>query len=498
MSGAPGRGKPPAKRAGARRPASGGKRPGSGRERTERQIAASERQAAAPRPPKPALPEGARNPRLSPRVSGAPRVTTLIVDELAHALGSVLKLDGPADALMSRYFRERPKLGSRDRSLIAEAIFHAVRRMATLAWMMQPAVPVRAPRLAALVTLARQHGRDALDERAVGRDATALKHALGVKLDRAPVSVQAELPAWLFDAIVAQYPDADALIEAMKVGAPLDLRVNSLKAKRDEVLEQLAAHGVPAEATRYSPDGVRLFSKPGLTSWPLYRDGAIEVQDEGSQLIARLAQPKRGEMVCDFCAGAGGKTLALGALMRSTGRLYAFDINERRLAGLGPRMRRAGLSNVHPQAIRSEHDARIKRLSGKLDRVVVDAPCSGSGTLRRNPDLRWRFDQPELERVNEIQHSVLAAAARLVKPGGRLVYATCSLLERENQAVIGAFLEAHPEFRVVPAAEVLKSQGIEVEHLARFAPYFVMVPHLHGTDGFFGAVLERVRGPGRP
>jgi 16S rRNA (cytosine967-C5)-methyltransferase len=161
-------------------------------------------------------------------------------------------------------------------------------------------------------------------------------------------------------------------------------------------------------------------------------------------------------------------------------------------------MRRAGLSNVHPQAIRDEHDLRIKRLAGKFDRVVVDAPCSGSGTLRRNPDLRWRFDQPELERVNQIQRSVLASAARLVKPGGRLVYATCSLLERENQAVIGEFLEAHPDFRVVPAAEVLKAQGIVVEHLERFAPYFVMLPHLHGTDGFFGAVLERVRGPGLP
>ena len=498
MSGAGSRGKPPGRSASARRPSSPGKRPGSGRQLTERQIAAAKRQASAPRPPRPALPEGARGPRLAPRTSGAPRITALVVDELAYALASVLRLDGPADALMSRFFRERPKLGARDRSLIAEAIFHAVRRMATLGWIMQPAVPVRAPRLAALVTLARQHGIDALEERAVGRDAPALKHALAVKLERAPVSVQAELPAWLFDAIAGQYPDAQALIESMKVGAPLDLRVNTLKAKRDEVLAQLAAHGVAAEATRYSPEGVRLFTKPGLTSWPLYREGAIEVQDEGSQLIARLAQPKRGEMVCDFCAGAGGKTLALGALMRSTGRLYAFDINAKRLAGLAPRMRRAGLSNVHPQAIRDEHDTRIKRLAGKFDRVVVDAPCSGSGTLRRNPDLRWRFDQPELERVNEIQRSVLASASRLVKPGGRLVYATCSLLERENQAVIGEFLESHPEFRVVPAAEVLKAQGIVVEHLERFAPYFVMLPHLHGTDGFFGAVLERVRGPTLP
>jgi 16S rRNA (cytosine967-C5)-methyltransferase len=196
-------------------------------------------------------------------------------------------------------------------------------------------------------------------------------------------------------------------------------------------------------------------------------------------------------MVVDFCAGAGGKTLALGALMRSSGRLYAFDINQRRLEGLGPRLKRSGLSNVHPVAIRSETDARVRRLAGKCDRVLVDAPCSGCGTLRRNADLKWRFDERELARVNGVQHDVLAAAARLVKRGGRLVYATCSLLALENEQVIAAFLAAHPEFHTVPAAEILAAQGVVVPHAARFAPYFVMLPHLHGTDGFFAAVLER-------
>jgi 16S rRNA (cytosine967-C5)-methyltransferase len=215
------------------------------------------------------------------------------------------------------------------------------------------------------------------------------------------------------------------------------------------------------------------------------------VQDEGSQLIARLVQPRRGQMVVDFCAGAGGKTLALGALMRSSGRLYAFDVNARRLAGLGPRLRRSGLTNVHPVAIRSESDPRVKRLSGKCDRVLVDAPCSGSGTVRRNPDLKWRFDQPELERVGQIQRALLPAAARLVKPGGRLVYSTCSLLARENQDVVAGFLDAHPGLRIVPAASVFAAQSIVIDESDRFAPYFVMLPHLHGTDGFFGAVLER-------
>ena len=316
--------------------------------------------------------------------------------------------------------------------------------------------------------------------------------SLAVDLKSAPASVRAELPHWLYAEIERQYEDAAALVDAMKDSAPLDLRVNSIKAGRDEVLDELTAHHVTIEPTRYSPDGLRLHDKPGLMHWPAYREGRIEVQDEGSQLIARLVQPKRGEMVVDFCAGAGGKTLALGALMRSSGRLYALDINERRLTEMGPRLKRSGLSNVHPVAIRNESDIRVKRLNGKCDRVLVDAPCSGSGTLRRNPDLKWRFSEAELARVNEVQHSVLNAAARLLKPGGRLVYATCSLLERENQKVIEAFLASHPDFQTIPAATILRGQKIGVDHMARFAPYFVMLPHLHATDGFFGAVLERM------
>jgi 16S rRNA (cytosine967-C5)-methyltransferase len=446
------------------------------------------------RPYEPAKARGPRDPEAArPATSAAQaRITSRVVDGVAEALRTILRFDGPADALLSRFFRHHPALGSRDRGLIAETVFHALRRYATLAWLLQPAQPMRAPRLAALVTLARQHGIDALDPQALRGDANAVRHALTIDLATAPVSVQAELPHWLYLAIAAQYADAAPLIDAMKDGAPLDLRVNTLKADRSEVRDELARHHVLAQSTPYSPDGLRLVDKPGLMSWPAYREGRIEVQDEGSQLIARLVQPRRGEMVIDFCAGAGGKTLALGALMRSSGRLYAFDINAKRLAGLGPRLKRSGLSNVHPVAIRSENDVRVKRLHGKADRVLVDAPCSGSGTLRRNPDLKWRFDEAELARVNGVQHAVLAAAARLVKRGGRMVYATCSLLARENQDVVSAFLTSHADFQAVPAAAVLRAQGIEVEALERHAPYFVMLPHLHGTDGFFAAVLERV------
>ena len=431
--------------------------------------------------------------RMAPLEPGRVRITNLIVDELTRALGVILKLDGPADVLMKLFFRSNPKLGMRDRGLIAEGIYYALRHYASLRFAMRPVHPDRAPRLAALATLARQHGLDAISPSAIGPEAGPLENVLKVNLEKAPAHVRAELPQWLYDLIEAQYEDAAELYPSMQEGAPLDLRVNLLKASRDEVLEELRANGVEAYATPFSPDGLRLPTKPGLTQWAVYKDGKVDVQDEGSQLIARLLTPRRREMVCDFCAGAGGKTLALGALMRSTGSLYAFDVNEKRLAGLTPRMRRAGLSNVHPIAIRGEDDQRVRRLNGKFDRVLIDAPCTGTGTFRRNPDLKWRLSPSELKRINAIQKSVLEHASRLVKAGGRLVYATCSVLKRENQDVVEAFLAAHPEWRLVPAKEVFAQQGIVFPEAQweRFGSYFQMLPHVNNTDGFFAAVLER-------
>ena len=473
-------------RAKARKPV---KRPGGG-DGSQRRSSSASRSRSSSESSRPRPRRSLRSDEtFYPGSSG--RITSLVVDSLAAALAVILKFDGPSDVLLSRFFRLNPSLGQRDRGLIAEAVFSALRRYATLSWLMQPAHPSRAARLAALVTLAREHGADAMDERALRGDASAVTRALATDLAPAPPDVRAELPAWLYAEIERQYQDAAPLIDALKESAPLDLRVNLIKADRPDVLEELSAHQVGAVATRYSPEAIRLSSKPALAQWPAYREGRIEVQDEGSQLIARLLQPRRGEMVVDFCAGAGGKTLAIGALMRSTGRLYAFDINEKRLAGLGPRLKRSGLSNVHPVVIRNESDIRVKRLNGKCDRVLVDAPCSGSGTLRRNPDLKWRFNEAELQRVNEVQHSVLRAAARLLKPGGRLVYATCSLLQQENQDVVNAFLAEHPDYELVAAATILRPQSIDVDHAGRFAPYFVMLPHLHGTDGFFAAALER-------
>jgi 16S rRNA (cytosine967-C5)-methyltransferase len=217
----------------------------------------------------------------------------------------------------------------------------------------------------------------------------------------------------------------------------------------------------------------------------------VEVQDEGSQLIGLLVAPRRRELVVDFCAGAGGKSLLLGALMNSQGRLYAFDVSPARLARLKQRLKRSGLSNIHPHLLANEHDIKVKRLAGKIDRVLVDAPCSGFGTLRRNPDLKWRQSPQSVAEMHLKQGSILQAAAALVKPGGRLVYATCSLLREENEDIVDAFMAAHPEFTGAHCGEILRQQGVRLDVDERLRLW----PHRHGTDGFFGAVLERVQAP---
>jgi 16S rRNA (cytosine967-C5)-methyltransferase len=269
--------------------------------------------------------------------------------------------------------------------------------------------------------------------------------------------------------------------------APLDLRVNTMKMKRDEAICRLDEAGIKAVPTPYSPYGIRVEGKPALNKLDLFRDGAIEVQDEGSQLIGLLLGAKRGEMIADFCAGAGGKTLLIGAQMASSGRLYAFDISEKRLHNLKPRLARSGLSNVHPQLIASENDSRIKRLAGKLDRVLVDAPCSGLGTLRRNPDLKFRQTPESVAALNLQQLAILTSASRLLKQGGRLVYATCSVLPQENQQIVDAFLTEHPQFHQVSVHDVLSEQKIPLSMEGALA----VDPSEHNMDGFYAAILER-------
>ncbi|MBO7781259.1 RsmB/NOP family class I SAM-dependent RNA methyltransferase [Burkholderia pseudomallei] len=411
-----------------------------------------------------------------------------LIGQTEALLAEVLKFAGPADVTTSRFFRAHPKLGHAERGVIAEAVFAVLRRRMEYAHLAESGTGAPARRLA-LLGLMQTVGRSALKPFVSDAEWAWLDHVAKIDPASLPLRVRTNLPDWIHQAL-AERLGADELAQfaaAVNYPAPLDLRANALKATRDQVIDSLRAAGIDAGATPFAPFGVRVVGKPALTKLKLFEEGLIEVQDEGSQLLCSLVAPRRGEMIVDFCAGAGGKTLALGAMMRSTGRLYAFDVSEKRLAKLKPRLARSGLSNVNPVLIDSEHDAKIKRLAGKIDRVLVDAPCSGLGTLRRNPDLKWRQSRETVDELAPKQASILASAARLVKKGGRLVYAACSVLEAENEAIVSAFLAAHPAFELVPASRVLAEQRIALDT----GDYLSLWPHRHATDGFFAAVLER-------
>jgi 16S rRNA (cytosine967-C5)-methyltransferase len=402
----------------------------------------------------------------------------------------VFQFAWPADVVVSRYFKRFPALGHRDRGVVAEAVYAVLRQRLEFSSLAQSA-PGPIDRRLALLGLAFVAGIPAVAERVGDAESQWLQRLQHVDRTALPYDVRCNLPEWLMDRLKRRFSDAEveALAAALNTAAPLDLRVNSQKLTRDETIEILRLSGIAGEATRYSPDGIRIKEKPALNVLPIFKDGSIEVQDEGSQLLAQLVAPKRGELVIDFCAGAGGKTLALGALMRSTGRLYALDVSARRLSHFKPRLARSGLSNVHPMVIDSERDARLKRFVGKADRVLIDAPCSGLGTLRRNPDLKWRQNEASIAELALRQGDILESAARLVAPGGRLVYATCSLLDEENQAVVAKFLAAHPEFETLDAGEILASRGIAGLPGATLELW----PHRHNTDGFFAVAMMRTK-----
>jgi 16S rRNA (cytosine967-C5)-methyltransferase len=397
----------------------------------------------------------------------------------------VLPFSSPADAQLKAYFRDHPKLGINDRAFVAEAVYTVLRRLRSLKYF----TASDDSRLLVLAALVKYLGCAEADRFATAAEARCLAKVKAVDLHALPLAIRAEIPDWTLQKLSKIFAGKE-LIEAsnaLNSPAPLDLRVNSLLADRDEVLAVLHKDGIAAQPTPFSPFGIRLSEHPAINRHPLFLGGKIEVQEEASQLATLLVAPRATEMVVDFCAGAGGKTLFLGALMRSRGRLYAFDVSQRRLSELSPRLKRSGLSNVHAQVISPGSDTRLKRLAGKIDRVLVDAPCTGLGTLRRNPDLKWRQSPQSVSELVRKQAAILETASHLVKIGGRLVYATCSILPEENDAIVEAFLAAHPEFSLLDCSEILAARGIALD-TGRMLRLF---PHIYGTDGFFAAVLER-------
>ena len=420
-----------------------------------------------------------------------------LLDACTEIVRLSLQLDHPADATVSRYFREHRSLGPRERATLAETVYTVLRNKLLFEHMARSGSGPRERRLAILGF----HGpRDFLKSALNDQEKNWLDQCDAVRPDDLMEHHRHNLPDWLVGPLKEQLGDGFwPMVTSLNQAAPLDLRVNAFTDKRADVQKELSLAGIRSTPTPYSPWGLRIEGKPALTRLDAFARGAIEVQDEGSQLLALLLEAGRGEMVVDFCAGAGGKTLAIGAAMRSTGRLYAFDTSAHRLDALKPRLARSKLSNVHPAAIAHERDERVKRLAGKIDRVLVDAPCSGLGTLRRNPDLKWRQSPKAIEEMTVKQAAILQSASRLLKPGGRLVYATCSVLPQENEAIAQAFAAANPEFVPLQARDILAHA--KVEHAADLCTgpltggeYLRLWPHRHGTDGFFAAAWQRKGG----
>jgi 16S rRNA (cytosine967-C5)-methyltransferase len=414
-----------------------------------------------------------------------------LLDACAELVKLTLRFEHPADSVVSRYFREHRSLGPRERATLAETVYTVVRKKLQFDHFAPSGSGPKERRLAILGF----HGpRDFLKSALTEQEKNWLDQCDAINPADLLERHRHNLPEWLVQPLKEQLGDEFwPLVDSLNQPAPLDLRVNALTDKRADVQRELELAGIACSPTPWSPWGLRLQDKPALTKLDAFARGAIEVQDEGSQLLALLLDAKRGEMVVDFCAGAGGKTLAIGATMRNTGRLYAFDTSAHRLDALKPRLARSGLSNVHPAAIAHERDDRIKRLAGKIDRVLVDAPCSGLGTLRRNPDLKWRQSPQSVQEMTVKQAAILQSAARLLKPGGRLVYATCSLLTQENEAIALAFTQANKDFSPFPVAEVLSN--LKVENGVRLCSggeaggdFLRLWPHRHGTDGFFAAI----------
>ncbi len=391
-----------------------------------------------------------------------------------QALARALRFDAPADAVLRAFFREHPVLGRRERGEIAEALFDVLRNRRLYAHLAQSASGPIEDRLLAL-SARRRDGQ--------------------LEIPPLPFAVRYSLPDWLAEALAASHgPErAESLAAALLEGAPLDLRVNTLKSDVAAVLASLASAGIAAHALPQVPNALRVAGKPALERSAAFEAGWFEVQDAGSQLLAMLVAPRRGQTVVDLCAGAGGKTLALAAAMRSTGQVFACDVSAPRLLRMRRRLERCGATNVQPMVLADERDTRLQRLQARADAVLVDAPCSGTGTLRRNPDLKWRTTPADVARLGDAQRSLLEAAALLVRPGGCLVYATCSLLDEENEQQAAWFEERHPDWLRRPAGEVLQGQGARLHAEATADGLLRLLPHRDDCDGFFAVRWERPR-----
>ncbi|MFN0217858.1 MAG: RsmB/NOP family class I SAM-dependent RNA methyltransferase [Hyphomicrobium sp.] len=419
-----------------------------------------------------------------------------------EVLDEVLNRHQPVSMSLQNWGKAHRFAGSGDRNAIGHMVYDGLRRKASAAHVMS----ADTPRAIVIGTLALQGAESAeIAEMCTGADHTPeplsadeRQRVEGRDLTAAPPWVAGDYPEWLKGSFERTFGANAALEgEALSQRAPADIRVNTLKATREKVLKALSSFG--AVETTYAPNGVRIAAPVGFARTPnlqaeaAFQAGWCEIQDEGSQIAAALSGAGPRMQVLDLCAGAGGKTLAIAAAMQNTGQIFAYDADKMRLKPIFDRVRRNGVRNV--QILRAGDQAALDALGAKFDRVIVDAPCTGTGTWRRRPDAKWRLRPDALGVRRDEQKDVMAQAAKMVKPGGRLIYVTCSILIEENRDQVAAFLSADPEFRALPYAEVWR------ETLASEPPasadgsgdYLLLTPAQHGTDGFFIAILERAK-----
>lgn len=410
----------------------------------------------------------------------------------------------PMDNVIRDFMAARRFIGSKDRTQIVERVYRIIRAHARLGWwMVQGKRPdtSRARVLADLVLNDQaayenlqglftqgQYDPGPLDQDEIAF--AAFLHGKTITNPAMPACIRAECPDWATEKLQILFgDDFEAQAAAMIDPAPLDLRVNTIKGTVDEAIDLLKADKVFVERMAYSPIGLRARGKPFMGDTRAYKKGLVEIQDEGSQLIGLISGAKPGMRILDFCAGGGGKTLVLAAMMNNKGNIVATDNDARRLEKGKPRFRKAGVHNVELRCLEDEqHRKWLRRQKGAMDVVLVDAPCSSSGTWRRNPDLRWKCYGPTLEEIVRMQAEILDKVADKAKPGGRLVYATCSLFPEENEGQIAAFLERHPDYEVLDLEKAW--EGLESPPPCK-GPYLRLFPKTHGTDGFFAAILQR-------
>ncbi|MGH8279799.1 MAG: RsmB/NOP family class I SAM-dependent RNA methyltransferase [Gammaproteobacteria bacterium] len=418
--------------------------------------------------------------------------------QAVELLVRLLAFARPADAEIGRYFHEHRAMGSRDRGFAAESVYGCLRHKRELealyAPLCKPETDKEQARWLVASWLLKYGGwsaRALADAGFNGGAVPLVERVRALDLFEFPLAVRANFPDWLATALVGQFGEAETLelAAALDTPAPVDIRANSLKTTREALQAELKVEGFELAPTPWSPLGLRRQERAAMFTSRAFGQGLYEVQDEGSQLVGFLAAARPGEKIVDFCAGAGGKTLQLAAMMANRGVVQAFDVSRKRLDRFRPRLRRAGVDNVQRRMLHDTHDPLLKALAGSADAVLVDAPCSGTGTLRRNPDIKWKA--LDLGALRRTQLEILESAAQLVKPGGRLVYATCSLLDAENQAVTAAFLAAHREFAPLPVVPILSAQGVAVPDAVTPAGALQLLPHRHGTDGFYALLMRR-------